>query len=201
MLEIRNVYKSYDGKKDAIKDITLDIESGDIFAFIGHNGAGKTTLIKCIVGLLDYDKGSIKIDGIDVKENLLAAKKIFAYIPDNPNIYETMSGIQYLNFISDAFNLSESERKEKIGKYSEILDMTSKLGDKISSYSHGMKQKLVIIGALIHSPKLLVLDEPFVGLDPEASFKIKNIFSSKPFFINLSPASISLIVTVPPHIR
>ena len=176
MLEIRNVYKSYDGKKDAIKDITLDIESGDIFAFIGHNGAGKTTLIKCIVGLLDYDKGSIKIDGIDVKENLLAAKKIFAYIPDNPNIYETMSGIQYLNFISDAFNLSESERKEKIGKYSEILDMTSKLGDKISSYSHGMKQKLVIIGALIHSPKLLVLDEPFVGLDPEASFKIKNIF-------------------------
>ena len=176
MLEIRNVYKSYDGKKDAIKDITLDIESGDIFAFIGHNGAGKTTLIKCIVGLLDYDKGSIKIDGIDVKENLLAAKKIFAYIPDNPNIYETMSGIQYLNFISDAFNLSESERKEKIGKYSEILDMTPKLGDKISSYSHGMKQKLVIIGALIHSPKLLVLDEPFVGLDPEASFKIKNIF-------------------------
>ena len=176
MLEIRNVYKSYDGKKDAIKDITLDIESGDIFAFIGHNGAGKTTLIKCIVGLLDYDKGSIKIDGIDVKENLLAAKKIFAYIPDNPNIYETMSGIQYLNFISDPFNLSESERKEKIGKYSEILDMTSKLGDKISSYSHGMKQKLVIIGALIHSPKLLVLDEPFVGLDPEASFKIKNIF-------------------------
>lgn len=176
MLEIRNVYKSYDGKKDAIKDITLDIESGDIFAFIGHNGAGKTTLIKCIVGLLDYDKGSIKIDGIDVKENLLAAKKIFAYIPDNPNIYETMSGIQYLNFISDAFNLSESERKEKIEKYSTILDLKSKLGDKISSYSHGMKQKLVIIGALIHSPKLLVLDEPFVGLDPEASFKIKNIF-------------------------
>ena len=113
MLEIRNVYKSYDGKTDAIKDITLDIESGDIFAFIGHNGAGKTTLIKCIVGLLDFEKGTIKIDGIDVKENALDAKKIIAYIPDNPNIYESMSAIQYLNFIANAFNLSESERKEK----------------------------------------------------------------------------------------
>lgn len=176
MLEIRNVYKSYDGKTDAIKDITLDIESGDIFAFIGHNGAGKTTLIKCIVGLLDFEKGSIKIDGIDVKENALDAKKIIAYIPDNPNIYESMSAIQYLNFIANAFNLSESERKEKIEYYANLLDLKSKLGDKISTYSHGMKQKLVIIGALIHSPKLLVLDEPFVGLDPEASFKIKNIF-------------------------
>ncbi len=176
MLEIRNVYKSYDGKTDAIKDITLDIESGDIFAFIGHNGAGKTTLIKCIVGLLDFEKGTIKIDGIDVKENALDAKKIIAYIPDNPNIYESMSAIQYLNFIANAFNLSESERKEKIEYYANLLDLKSKLGDKISTYSHGMKQKLVIIGALIHSPKLLVLDEPFVGLDPEASFKIKNIF-------------------------
>lgn len=176
MLEIRNVYKSYDGKTDAIKDITLDIESGDIFAFIGHNGAGKTTLIKCIVGLLDFEKGSIKIDGIDVKENALDAKKIIAYIPDNPNIYESMSAIQYLNFIANAFNLSESERKEKIEYYANLLDLKTKLGDKISTYSHGMKQKLVIIGALIHSPKLLVLDEPFVGLDPEASFKIKNIF-------------------------
>ena len=176
MLEIRNVYKSYDGKTDAIKDITLDIESGDIFAFIGHNGAGKTTLIKCIVGLLDFENGSIKIDGIDVKENALDAKKIIAYIPDNPNIYESMSAIQYLNFIANAFNLSESERKEKIEYYANLLDLKTKLGDKISTYSHGMKQKLVIIGALIHSPKLLVLDEPFVGLDPEASFKIKNIF-------------------------
>ena len=117
-----------------------------------------------------------KIDGIDVKENALDAKKIIAYIPDNPNIYESMSAIQYLNFIANAFNLSESERKEKIEYYANLLDLKSKLGDKISTYSHGMKQKLVIIGALIHSPKLLVLDEPFVGLDPEASFKIKNIF-------------------------
>ncbi|MBP5342703.1 ABC transporter ATP-binding protein [bacterium] len=176
MLEIKNVYKSYDGKKDAIKDISLDIENGDIFAFIGHNGAGKTTLIKCIVGLLDFEKGSIKIDGIDIKERPIDAKKILAYIPDNPNIYESMSGIKYLNFISDAFSLSSDERKEKIEYYSNFLDLNNKLGDKISTYSHGMKQKLAIIGALIHSPKLLVLDEPFVGLDPEASFKIKNVF-------------------------
>ena len=175
MLEIRNVYKSYDGKTDAIKDISLDIESGDIFAFIGHNGAGKTTLIKCIVGLLEFDRGTIKIDGIDVKDNLLDAKKIFAYIPDNPNIYESMSGIQYLNFICDAFNLPIGERREKIQKYSTILDMSGKLGDKISSYSHGMKQKLVIIGALIHSPKLLILDEPFNGLDNNGVKEIRQL--------------------------
>ena len=176
MLTIRNVYKSYNGKDDVLKDVSLDVEKGDIFAFIGHNGAGKTTLIKCIVGLLTFEKGEILINGINVKENIFDAKKCFAYIPDNPSIYETMTGIEFLNFIANCYDVSVEERKELIEKYATLFELKNNLGMKIKSYSHGMKQKLVIISALIHKPKLLILDEPFVGLDPEASFKLKNIF-------------------------
>lgn len=176
MLSIRGLYKSYNGKDDVLKDVSLEVEAGDIFAFIGHNGAGKTTLIKCMVGLLEFEKGEIYIDGINVKDNPYEAKKHIAYIPDNPSIYETMTGIEFLNFVCNCFNIGIEERKVLIEKYSTIFDLKDKLGMKIKSYSHGMKQKLAVISALVHKPKLLILDEPFVGLDPEASFKLKNIF-------------------------
>lgn len=175
MLEVKNVYKSYDGVKDVLKDVSLTVERGDIFAFIGHNGAGKTTLIKCIVGLLAYEKGEILIDSINVKENSLDVKKIIAYIPDNPEAYDNLSGLQFLNFIADCFDVNEEKRKERIEKYAAAFEMSEHMSTMIKSYSHGMKQKLIIISALIHNPKLLVLDEPFVGLDPEASYTLKNI--------------------------
>ncbi len=175
MLEIRNFSKAYSGSKKAVDGLNLSIEAGDIYGFIGHNGAGKSTTIKAIVGVLDYEEGDILIDGHSVKEEAVACKEMMAYIPDNPDLYEHLTGIQYLNFISDIFQVAKNDREESISKYADMFEITSALGDSISSYSHGMKQKLAIISALIHRPRLLVLDEPFVGLDPKASLTLKNI--------------------------
>lgn len=175
MLKIKNFSKSYKGGKKAVDNLNIEVEAGDIFGFIGHNGAGKSTTIKAVVGILDFEEGEIFIDGKSVKENPMECKMITAYIPDNPDLYEHLTGIQYLNFIGDIFNISKEDREDRISKYANEFDITSVLGDLISSYSHGMKQKLAIISALIHKPKLLVLDEPFVGLDPIAALKLKNI--------------------------
>lgn len=175
MLQIKNLTKRYKGGKEAVSNLSLEIQEGDIFGFIGHNGAGKTTTIKAVVGIIDFDEGEIEIDGDSIKKNPLKCKEKIAYIPDNPDLYDHLTGIQYLNFVGDIFGVSGKEREEKIKKYADGFEITSALGDLISSYSHGMKQKLAIISALIHSPKLLILDEPFVGLDPKATFVLKNI--------------------------
>ena len=175
ILEINHFSKSYTGDNKACDDVCLNVESGDIFGFIGHNGAGKSTTIRSVVGVLDFDEGTIKIDNHDVKEEALECKKITAYIPDNPDLYENLTGLQYLNFIADAFDINEVDRKQRINDYAERFEIKDALTDMISSYSHGMKQKVAIISALIHEPKLLVLDEPFVGLDPKASFILKEI--------------------------
>ena len=174
MLRIEHLTKKY-GEKKAVDDLSLHIEKGEIYGFIGHNGAGKTTTIKSVVGILDFDEGEIYIDGKSVKKESLECKREIAYIPDNPDLYEFMTGIQYLTFISDIFGVGEKERKERIEKYAEAFGIKDDLSSVISSYSHGMKQKLAIISALIHEPKLLVLDEPFVGLDPVASHTLKEI--------------------------
>lgn len=174
MLEIKNLTKIYKGGKKAVSGLNLSVEAGDIYGFIGRNGAGKTTTIKCIVGIHDFDEGEIFVDGKSVKDDPLQCKAVIAYIPDNPDLYEYLTGIQYLNFIADIFDVSGSEREKRIKKEADDFGITSALGDLISSYSHGMKQKLAIIGALLHRPKLLILDEPFVGLDPEASLVLKN---------------------------
>ena len=174
MLKIKNLSKSYKNKK-AIENINFEIQKGDIFGFIGHNGAGKTTTIKCIVGIHEFEDGQILINSKDIKKNPIECKKDIAYIPDNPDIYESLTGIQYLNFIANIFKVNKSEAEKLIAYYADKLELTDSLGYTISSYSHGMKQKLVIISALIHKPKLLVLDEPFVGLDPKASFTLKEI--------------------------
>lgn len=175
MLEIKNYSKSYAEGKKAADDVTLTVESGDIYGFIGHNGAGKSTTIRAVVGVLDFTEGEIYIDGHSVKDEPLECKKITAYIPDNPDLYENLTGIQYLNFVADVFDISAKDREERIKKYANTFEITDSLGDLISSYSHGMKQKVAIISALIHNPKLLVLDEPFVGLDPKATFTLKEI--------------------------
>lgn len=174
MLEIKNLTKIYKGGKKAVSGLNISVEAGDIYGFIGRNGAGKTTTIKCIVGIHDFDEGEIFVDGKSVKDDPLQCKAVIAYIPDNPDLYEYLTGIQYLNFIADIFDVSGSEREKRIKKEADDFGITSALGDLISSYSHGMKQKLAIIGALLHRPKLLILDEPFVGLDPEASLVLKN---------------------------
>lgn len=174
MLEIKNLTKVYKGGKRAVDDLSLQVQAGEICGFIGHNGAGKTTAIKCIVGIHDFDQGEIRVDGISVKESPIYCKSVLAYIPDNPDLYGYLTGIQYLNFVADIFGISAGDRQSRIEKEASDLGLISALGDLISSYSHGMKQKLAIIGALIHRPKLLVLDEPFVGLDPAASLMLKN---------------------------
>ncbi|MBQ8496300.1 MAG: ABC transporter ATP-binding protein [Clostridia bacterium] len=175
MLNIQNLTKTYKGSGKGVKDLSLSLSAGDIYGFIGHNGAGKTTTLKCIAGILDFKDGDILIDGHSVKSEPLLCKSMIAYIPDNPDLPEYLTGIQFLNFIADVYGLSEAVRTEKIGKYASVFEITSALGDLISSYSHGMKQKLAIISALIHSPKLMLLDEPFVGLDPKAALTLKEI--------------------------
>ena len=175
MIVIEHLEKKYKGTDKGIKDISLHVEKGDLFAFIGHNGAGKTTLLKCITGIHDFDKGKILIDGTDLEQNPLDCKRKFAYIPDNPDLYEYLTGMQYLNFIGDVFQVNAKDSKERIEKYGHALEILSDLGELIKSYSHGMKQKLAILSALIHEPKLLILDEPFVGLDPKATVTLKGI--------------------------
>jgi ABC-type multidrug transport system, ATPase component len=174
MLKITALTKKYSGRP-AVDNLSLTIEKGDIYGFIGSNGAGKTTTIKCIVGIHGFDAGEITIDGHSVTAEPILCKSILAYIPDNPDIYEHLTGIQYLNFIADMYGVSASDRTARIDKYAGLFEITQNLGDLISSYSHGMKQKLVLTGAFIHEPKLLILDEPFVGLDPKAALTLKNI--------------------------
>lgn len=177
MLNIKNLYKSY-GTKDVLFDVNIDIEPGDIYGFIGKNGAGKTTTIKCVVGLNDFSRGEIFVDNKNIKEEPLAYKKVMAYIPDNPELYEFMRGMEYLNFISDIYDVEEDKRKANITKYVDVFDLWKAIDDPISSYSHGMKQKLAITAALVHEPKLLILDEPFVGLDPTATAYLKDEFKN-----------------------
>lgn len=174
MLKIEHLTKKY-GDKKAVDDLTLHIEKGMIYGFIGHNGAGKTTTIKACCGILQYDEGEIYIDGVSIKRDPLSCKRKLAYMPDNPYLYEFLSGIKYLNFIADIFGVPQKEREERIKKYADLFELTDDLAQPISSYSHGMKQKLVIISALIHEPLLIIMDEPFVGLDPKASRILKNI--------------------------
>lgn len=175
MLEIQNLTKCYKGSDKGIHQLNIHVEKGDIYAFIGHNGAGKTTTLKCVTGIHDFDEGEIIIDGINLRESELECKRCFAYIPDNPDLYEYLTGIQYLNFVSDVFQVGVKDRKDRIEKYANAFEITESLGDLISTYSHGMKQKLAIISALVHEPKLLILDEPFVGLDPKAAVILKDI--------------------------
>ena len=175
MLHIKNFTKIYPNGKVAADNISLDVESGDIFAFIGPNGAGKTTTIKSVVGINDFNKGEILIDGKNILENPIECKKVLAYIPDNPDIYDTLTGVQYLELIADIFGIEKGERNALAREYAELLGLEKDLNSPISTYSHGMKQKLVLISAFIHKPKLIVMDEPFVGLDPKASFTIKEI--------------------------
>ena len=177
MIEIKNVSKSYDGKKKALDDISFKINNGEIFAFIGHNGAGKTTMIKSIIGILNFDEGDILINDKSIKKEPIECKKMMAYVPDNPDLYENMKAINFINFICDMYEVSEEDRKERILKYSKLFEIEDKLNDDISSFSHGMKQKVAIIASLAHDPDILIMDEPFVGLDPKAVYDMKEIMN------------------------
>lgn len=174
MLRIENLTKTY-GSKKAVDNLSLHIESGHIYGFIGHNGAGKTTTLKAVAGIMQFDQGNIYIDGKSIKEDPLACKSIMAYIPDNPDLYEYLTGIKYLNFIGDVYGVSQEDRKARIKKYGDMFELSDSLGEPISAYSHGMKQKLAVISAFIHDPKLIIMDEPFVGLDPKASHLLKGL--------------------------
>ena len=175
MIEIKNVSKTYNGKKKVLKNVSFKIESGEIFAFIGHNGAGKTTMIKCIMGILDFEEGDILVDNKSIKEEPLECKRIMAYVADNPDLYENMKAIDFINFICDMYEVSEDIRRENTLKYAKMFEIEDKLNDDISSFSHGMKQKFALIVALAHNPKVLIMDEPFVGLDPKAVYDMKEI--------------------------
>ena len=175
MLKIDHVTKHYKGSNKGVSDISLHIAPGDIYAFIGHNGAGKTTTLKCVAGIHGFDAGEITIDGIDISKDPIKSKQCFAYIPDNPDLYDFMTGIKYLNFVADIFAVSAADRKERIKKYADLFELTEDLAQPIAAYSHGMKQKLAIIAAWIHEPKLIIMDEPFVGLDPKASHILKEM--------------------------
>ena len=175
MLEIRNLVKSYGNGPRAVDGLTLSVEAGDIYGFIGHNGAGKTTTLKCISGILPFEEGKIFIDGIDIQKDPMAAKRIMRYIPDNPDLYTFLTGAGYLNFLCDIYGIDETTRRARIAKYAALFEIENKLGDLVGSYSHGMCQKLALIGALVQQPKLLMLDEPFVGLDPKAAHTLKGI--------------------------
>ena len=174
MLKITHLTKTF-GEKKAVDDLSLEIAPGEIYGFIGHNGAGKTTTLKSVVGIQQFDAGEITIGGISLKEDPLACKRQLAYIPDNPDLYDFMTGIKYLNFIADIFGVSASDRQERIRKYADLFELTDDLAQPIAAYSHGMKQKLAIISAWIHAPKLIIMDEPFVGLDPKASHLLQGM--------------------------
>ncbi|WP_138295172.1 MULTISPECIES: ABC transporter ATP-binding protein [unclassified Clostridium] len=173
MLNIRNLTKQYAGGKKAVDGLTLDVQSGEIFGFIGHNGAGKTTTLRAVAGILDFDEGEITVDGKSIASEPVAAKQIMAFLPDNPDMYEFLSGIAYLKFIADIYGIPKEKREALIAKYADAFEMTGALGSPIASYSHGMKQKLALISAFMRQPKLLILDEPFVGLDPSAAHLMK----------------------------
>ena len=175
MIEIKNVSKTYNGKKKVLKDVSFKIEDGEIFAFIGHNGAGKTTMIKSIIGILDFEEGDILINNKSIKDNPVECKKIMAYVPDNPDLYENMKAIDFINFICDMYEVDEEIRRTNTIKYAKMFEIEDKLNDDISSFSHGMKQKVALIAALAHNPKVLIMDEPFVGLDPKAVYDMKEI--------------------------
>lgn len=174
MLNIQHLSKAY-GEKKAVDDLSLHIAPGEIYGFIGHNGAGKTTMLKAVAGILNYDEGTILVDGVDNRKNPLDCKRRIAYIPDNPDIYDFMTGIKYLNFVADIFGVGSAERQERIRKYADLFELTGDLGQAVATYSHGMKQKLAIISAFIHEPKLILMDEPFVGLDPKAAHILKGM--------------------------
>ena len=176
MIEIKNVTKKY-GDKVALKNVSFNVEDGEIFAFIGHNGAGKTTLIKSIVGIHDFDEGDILINGKSIKEKPIECKKEMAFVPDNPETYEQMKAIDYIDFICDMYEVPQDTREKNIKKYAKIFEIEDNLNDTIESFSHGMKQKVVLIAALAHDPKVLIMDEPFVGLDPKAVFDVKKIMN------------------------
>ena len=175
MIEIKNVSKTYDGVKKALNDVSFSVKDGEIFAFIGHNGAGKTTMIKSIIGILDFQEGDILINNKSIKKDPIACKLDMAYVPDNPDLYENMKAIDFINFVLDMYDIPSDTRKEKIEKYAKLFELEDKLTDDIASFSHGMKQKVALIAALAHDPKVLIMDEPFVGLDPKAVYDIKEI--------------------------
>lgn len=175
MIEIKHLKKVYNDNKVAVKDLSLTVEDGELFAFIGHNGAGKTTTIKAMVGIIDFDEGDILINGHSIVSDTLNAKKEMAYLPDNPDLYENMTAIKYLNFICDMYQLDLEKRQKNIEKYAKMFGMDLELNNPIASFSHGMKQKIALIAALVHEPKVLVMDEPFVGLDPKAVYEMKGL--------------------------